>query len=50
MKRRYPPEVDATTFKTNIETATGGRVQVDVENQASSERAARSQIMTATPC
>lgn len=26
-----PAEVDATTFKTNIETATGGRVQVDLE-------------------
>lgn len=26
-----PAEVDATTFKTNIEIATGGRVQVDLE-------------------
>jgi type III restriction enzyme len=26
-----PADVDATTFKTNIETATGGRVQVDLE-------------------
>ena len=26
-----PPEVDAAAFKTNIETATGGRVEVDLE-------------------
>ena len=25
-----PPEIDATSFKTNIETATGGRVEIDL--------------------
>jgi type III restriction enzyme len=28
-----PADIDATAFKTNIETATGGRVQVDVETR-----------------
>ncbi len=27
-------EIDASTFKTNVETATGGRVRVDIESGA----------------